>query len=210
MIRIRLLGDDDKIVKKDQTVISKNDFGELVENYVRSLLRYNPYMATGPDGTDAKIREWWPKLDEYSRRHIQTAIEVAIEMDKHPPPPHSNRRALQNKELWIKFLADFRPPPSSHTIDYTCNKCKVNGVKLWRQYQTYASSVELLCAKCAAPGDEVDESGTIEREYGKTDQISSYLVPAVPVGDTFWGYTSVPSQDLEWWQKLPTYAKTSV
>lgn len=41
--------------------------------------------------------------------------------------------------------------------------------------------------------------GTITKMNGK--------VPAVPVDNTYWGYSSVPSQDLEWWVGLPTYQK---
>lgn len=196
------------ILKEGEIVVKENDFGFLVESYVNRLLRYNPYVADGEHGTDARLRAWWPLVEEYYRRHIQTAIEVAIEMDKYPAPAHSDRKPLQNKELWLKFLADITPPPSAYTIDYTCSKCKAQGVKLWRQYQTVVDAQELLCAACAAPGVEVDADGRAEREGDagfRTDQIGSWLVPAVPVGDTFWGYTSVPSQDVEWWRKLPTY-----
>ena len=194
------------LLKEGQMVVKQNDFGLLVESYVNRLLRYNPYVAEGKGGTDERLREWWPQLEEYYQRHIQTAIEIAIEMDKYPAPAHSDRKPLQNKDLWIKFLKDFRPAPSKFTVDYTCSKCNAKGVKLWRQYQTFTDHLELLCAKCAAPGVEVDDDGRCESEHGgRTDQIGSWLVPAVPTGDTFWGYTSVPSQDVEWWRGLPTY-----
>jgi hypothetical protein len=193
------------LLKEGEIVVKQSDFGMLVENWVQRLLKYNPYVADGEHGTDARLRKWWPLCDEYDQRHIQTAIEVAIEMDKYPPPAHSDRKPLQNKELWIQFLKDFRPPPSDFTVDYTCSKCKVKGVKLWRQYQTCADAQELLCAKCGAPDTVVDADGRADRDGMRTDQIGSWLVPAVPVGDTYWGYTSVPSQDVEWWRKLPTY-----
>jgi hypothetical protein len=194
------------LLKEGEIVVKQSDFGMLVENWVQRLLKYNPYVAEGEHGTDARLRKWWPLCDEYDQRHIQTAIEVAIELDKYPAPAHSDRKPLQNKELWIKFLADFRPPKAPYTIDYSCSKCKVSGVKLWRDYQTCADAQELLCAKCAAPGVEVDDDGRAElKDFGKSDQIASWKVPAVPVGDTYWGYTSVPSQDVEWWRKLPTY-----
>lgn len=194
------------ILKEGQIVVKQSDFGWLVTTWVNRLLKYNPYLADGKDGTDARLRQWWPMLDEYDQRHIQTAIEVAIEMDKYPPPAHSDRQALQNKDLWIKFIADHRPPKSPFTIDYTCSKCKATGVKLWRDYQTCADAQELLCAKCAAPDVVVDEDGLAElKDFGKSDQIASWKVPAIPTGDTYWGYSSVPSQDVEWWRKLPTY-----
>jgi hypothetical protein len=68
---------------------------------------------------------------------------------------------------------------------------------------------KLLCALCLAPDLIVDDQGKALQpgEYGMyTDQIRGWL-PAVPVGDTYWGYSSVPSQDLEWWISFPTYKK---
>ena len=196
------------LLKNDEMVVKENDFGLLVEYYVRGLLRYNPYVADGEHGTDARLREWWPKIEEYYQRHIQSAIEVAIEMDKYPAPDHSDRKPLQNKELWLKFLADFRPPPSTFTIDYHCHKCKTRNVKLWRGVHGCSDNEghELLCATCLAPNTKVSEKGKAEDESigFETDQIKGWL-PAIPVGDTYWGYSSVPSQDVEWWIGLPTY-----
>lgn len=191
-------------------VVKVIDFGLLVEHYVKGLLRYNSHVATGPHGTDAQLREWWPKLDEYSQRHIQVAIEMSIEMDKYPPPAHSNRQPLQDKELWIKFLQDFRPGKSAFTVDYHCGKCKTKEVKLWRGVHGCADKDgnELLCADCLAPGVVVDDKGTWDEPLipgSRNDQVKGWL-PAIPVDDIFWGYSSAPSQDIEWWQALPTYA----
>jgi hypothetical protein len=203
-------------LKDGEMVVKQNDFGLLVDSYVRGLIRYNPYVADGPDGTDARLREWWPQLEEYWQRQIQVSIEVAIHMDEYPPPAHSDRKPLQNKELWIKFLKDFRPSKSPFTVDYSCDKCKAKGVKLWRQSHTFADHIDLLCATCLAPDEKVDDNGKWQEppykdkdgkqilEGYRTDQVKG-RVPAVPVGDTYWGYTSVPSQDVEWWVGLPTY-----
>jgi len=206
-----------KKVGKDEMVVKQDDFGFLVEYFVRGILRYNPYVPDGDYGTDTKLRKWWPMLEEWYQRHIQTDIEVAIELDKYPAPAHSDRKPLQNKELWQKFIKDFRPPKAPFTVDYHCHKCKARNVKLWREYNTCADYTDLLCASCLAPGEEVDEEGRWQEPpykakdaYGNqipgmhTDQVKG-MVPAVPVGDTYWGYTSVPSQDLEWWKGLPTY-----
>lgn len=196
-------------IKDNEMVVKMDDFGFLVETWVNKILKHNPYVAEGDHGTDAKLRKWWPMLEEYYQRHIQVAIEVALEMDKYPPPAHSDRKPLQNKELWQKFLADFRPPKSPFTINYHCHKCKEQNVKLWRGVHGCkdADGNGLLCASCLAPDTIVDEHGkwTEPGEHGMyTDQVKSWL-PAVPVGDTYWGYSSVPSQDVEWWQGLPTY-----
>lgn len=196
------------LVKDDEMVVKKDDFGWLVETWVKKLLDYNPYVAEGEYGTDAKLRRFWPLLEDYYKRHIQCAIEVAIELDKYPPPPHSERRPLQNKELWIQFIKDFRPGKSAFTVDYHCHKCKTRNVKLWRGVHGCADKDgnELLCATCLAPDLKVSEKGKAMDAICnfETDQIKSWL-PAVPVDDTYWGYTSVPSQDVEWWIGLPTY-----
>jgi len=81
--------------------------------------------------------------------------------------------------------------------DYVCSKCKITGVKLWRQYQTCADQIELLCGPCA----EKDQDRTIN--LAETDQCG-WLVAAVPtLTGTFWGYTSVPPEGVAWWQALP-------
>lgn len=94
--------------------------------------------------------------------------------------------------------------------NYTCSKCKLDGVKLWRQYQTCASAVDLLCVVCAV-ADQKKESMSVQKwttpfDFSDGDQIG-WLVPAIPTaeGDTFWGYTSVPSDRVQWWHSLPTY-----
>lgn len=104
--------------------------------------------------------------------------------------------------------------------DYYCEHCKAKGLKLWRLYNTCAISATLLCASCMVKDqskwNETVRENIAARIYNnvgyyidkngrKTDQCWSY-VPAVPCEniDTFWGYTSIPSEGYEWWQKLPT------
>lgn len=92
--------------------------------------------------------------------------------------------------------------------DYSCTRCHVTGVKLWREYNTIES--ELLCAKDAAADqkkniDDMDATGRYTDAQGqKTDQIG-WFVPAVPdEEDTgFWGYSSVPDAGVKWWRNLP-------
>lgn len=196
------------LLKADEMVVRMDDFGWLVEIWVKKLLDYNPYVADGEHGTDARLRRFWPLLEDYYKRHIQTDIEIAIEMDKYPPPAHSNRTPLQNKELWIQFLKDFRPGKSVFTIDYHCHKCKAKSVKLWRGVHGCSDNDgnDLLCASCLAPDIRVSDKGKAKDESVgfETDQIRGWL-PAIPVDNTYWGYSSVPSQDVEWWVGLPTY-----
>lgn len=96
---------------------------------------------------------------------------------------------------------------------YFCSNCSAYGIKLWRQYQTFACNVDLLCADCAIKKQKknfvIDEDGTYANDKGiRSDQIG-WLVPAVPTEDeeTFWGYASVPQNGVEWWKNLPLRLK---
>ena len=92
--------------------------------------------------------------------------------------------------------------------NYQCSKCGRAGIKLWRQYQTLASCVDLLCVDCSLKDQgvnyEVDNEGYHNSDLGLCDQIE-WLVPAIPTEDnrTFWGYTSVPEVGVIWWRRLP-------
>lgn len=99
--------------------------------------------------------------------------------------------------------------------NYLCSNCKVDGVKLWREWNTFADETLLLCADCAVKHEKIEgrtvgDDGRIPDKHAghlgqKTDQIG-LLIPAVPYGDsdTFWGYSSVPDEGVAWWKALPT------
>lgn len=94
---------------------------------------------------------------------------------------------------------------------YRCAACDVHGCKLWRSYAMIADCCALTCADCSGKDQQsdvsqIDSNGKVPYEYGgRIDQIGSKL-PAVPTeeGDTYWGYTSVPSDGVKWWKNLPT------
>lgn len=96
---------------------------------------------------------------------------------------------------------------------YACN-CGAKNCKLWRQPNTLASHIELLCATCAMKDQRtgplnLDAKGRHKTTaIGMNDQIG-WLVPAVPTedGTTFWGYSSVPDAGVDWWQFLPNHSK---
>lgn len=194
-----------------KVTVKQDDFGFLVGEFIRATLRPKG-SGWASEWIDAKLREWWPQVDDYYQRRIISAIEVAIILDEHPRDP------LEHREMWEKIVADLRPPRSPFTVAYHCHTCKATNVKLWRQSHTFADNIELQCASCLAPEEQVDDEGRWQEppftdkdgkviyEGHKTDQVKG-RVPAVPVGDTYWGYTSVPSQDVEWWVALPTYQK---
>jgi len=96
------------------------------------------------------------------------------------------------------------------TETHTCTQCGVAGVKLWRAAMSLSP---LWCAQCgtaqAGLENTVDAAGCIQGKYGPTDQIYNpergvNLLPFCPVGDTAWGYTSVPPEDVAAWKALPT------
>lgn len=83
-------------------------------------------------------------------------------------------------------------------IKYECGDCGANGVKLWREYNTFLEHITLRCARCA----EKNQKKTLD--LLRSDQIG-WLIPAVPTPnkESFWGYTSIPQKDVEWWKRLP-------
>jgi hypothetical protein len=103
-------------------------------------------------------------------------------------------------------------------VKYECS-CGATNCKLWRLYQTFMDSQELFCANCALANQDkvgpVNAGGYLQGRYGMTDQIG-WLVPAVPDNlqnldniQTFWGYTSVPQDGVDWWRGLPSYPENS-
>jgi hypothetical protein len=98
---------------------------------------------------------------------------------------------------------------------YKCSICGAEKCKLWRDYNTFLNHLSLYCVGCAMAKQKKEG---IVREDGKfwdngdkwaswTDAIG-WLVPAVPTieNDTFWGYTSVPEDRVNWWRALPLRA----
>jgi hypothetical protein len=92
---------------------------------------------------------------------------------------------------------------------YVCSKCGASGVKLWR-HQTFLDHVDLMCAKCAGEKTGVDTTGITDdgKVLGTHEMMTDtfgFMVPAVPTYDgTFWGYTSVPQDGVNWWRGLPS------
>lgn len=98
-------------------------------------------------------------------------------------------------------METFTYSPPTIPKSYHCSKCKASGVRLWRQYNTFADCIKLLCVDCAVKDQGKDGEQYID---GQSYQIG-WLVAAVPVetGHTYWGYTSVPDAGVEWWDALP-------
>jgi hypothetical protein len=95
---------------------------------------------------------------------------------------------------------------------YKCNDCGATNCKLWREYNIFLSHQTLRCAVCAGKDQKksvktIDINGKMLSKWtgSRTDQIGS-LIPAVPTeeNDTYWGYSSVPTNGCDWWKHLPS------
>lgn len=82
--------------------------------------------------------------------------------------------------------------------NYICSKCGISNVRLYRQYQTFADHIKLLCTKCA-----LEDQNQTEPDRPSAHSIG-WLVAAIPTEDeeTYWGYTSVPDAGVRWWNRL--------
>lgn len=92
---------------------------------------------------------------------------------------------------------------------YRCSKCNQSGLKLWRKAQSFG--IHLHCAQCLGYADRVDSEGLVDSNLcpgHRTDQLDPSFVPAVPDKrsnvEAYWGYTSVPNEDVQWWRLLPS------
>lgn len=147
------------------------------------------------------IRRHFAAIDDHDKRQVLTHLEAVVAV------PRNRFREEADREVWKGLIEEIMPPKTPFTVDYHCHGCKARDVKLWRGVHGYTDAFgrELLCARCLVPDATVDADGRAASKYGRTDQVGGWL-PAVPCGDTFWGYTSAPTYDVRWWQALPTYA----
>lgn len=112
------------LLKDNEVVVLKDDFGYFAQTYVKDALRVSDMYS--PEHTLIHLRKVWPKIEDYYQRKIIAAIEIAIILDD---PPRRGRNAMVEKHLWQGFIKEFRPAPSAFTMDYHCHKCKAKGSK---------------------------------------------------------------------------------
>lgn len=100
---------------------------------------------------------------------------------------------------------------------YRCDICGATGVKLWREYNTLSDYTDLLCFThtMEAVRNSRGFSGSTDllgRPYTPERSMLWNRVAAVPDNfavcmtepiDSYWGYTSVPQDGVEWWNALP-------
>lgn len=182
--------------------VDEEDLSILIWLAINKGLSSHEYFAAP---AIALARKHWGHVEPYYQRKIICDVQVAIQLDGISPA-----RKLDGRDKWELFVKDLEPPKAAHTVDYRCHKCRGEGLKLWRPWQGgKVNGHGLLCAACLAPGEAVDSHGKWDSPGShsvRSDQVNGWL-PAVPVDDTFWGYSSVPSADVRWWRELPTVKK---
>lgn len=93
------------------------------------------------------------------------------------------------------------------THRYECVSCGATGVKLWRLYSS--GCFDLRCWRCAAKKWDyeitIDPDG-MHVDGNRTSPIG-FHIPAVPCGETYWGFGSIPEYGWEWWKSLPNEPK---
>lgn len=92
---------------------------------------------------------------------------------------------------------------------YKCSKCGRTHSRLWRQYNTFADCIKLLCSKCAPENQGITGIFNKDGRFFKDGSLQpSYsielLVPAIPTEDgrTYWGAFGIPQEGFNWWIKL--------
>ncbi len=90
--------------------------------------------------------------------------------------------------------------------NYVCSECGASGVRLFREYQTFLNHSSLNCTDCALKRYKKGHDGKDYDFEGRdiTFEIG-WMVAAIPSeeGKTFWGYSAVPTDGVEWWKRLP-------
>lgn len=87
---------------------------------------------------------------------------------------------------------------------YKCDRCNCGGVQLYRDYNTFVSCLDVLCANCLAKRNKTSLKKVLAGNL-------NFFVCAIPVEDdaTFWGVTSTPSAGCLWYSYLPRHEKES-
>jgi hypothetical protein len=164
-------------------------------------------------------------LNKYGLETSEYVVAHALWQKSRGRNPSIGLHRIKNPRKALVFAQQFAYFPATGTyLDgkvpeaYKCADCGATGCKLWREYNTFADYQTLRCAKCAAVDERKDitsidaEGKTIcEGLNGFRSDTIGWLVPAVPTeeGDTYWGYTSVPTPGVKWWKNLPTLPITT-
>ena len=115
---------------------------------------------------------------------------------------------MSKKKVGDVVVAPFKYADGVTPENYECHDCGARDVKLWREYQTFLCNQTLRCMECACKDQTTPEKSRIFPINWKNGDQIGWLIPAVPTeeGDTYWGYTSVPQDGVDWWKNLKDHA----
>jgi len=87
---------------------------------------------------------------------------------------------------------------------YECQDCGAFSVRLYREYNTFMEGQHLRCRACAMK-NQSKSNREFDDTFNSKEHSIGWLVAAVPTedGESFWGFTSVPDDGVEWWDNLP-------
>lgn len=114
---------------------------------------------------------------------------------------------LSGVQLWREYNT-FMDQQVLYCVDCACKAQKKPRFDSWQKtYEVVKLADALECIHTNKVLAEKTEWPVEKDEYNsfpQGDQIG-WLIPAVPTeeGDSFWGYTSVPQDGVNWWQSLP-------
>lgn len=168
-------------------------------------------MTMIPEGMTADklrdIAEWLDTYDRLAKVFLEGLVRGGMKTSEEIQSPLAATQSTVVQDELRAWADAIEPSPA---LPYVCSKCGAEGVKLWRQWNTMAVYINLLCASCASedqhePLTDIDARGChIDDRGWRTDKIGN-LICAVPTvdGETYWGYTSIPQDLLETWYALP-------
>ena len=102
----------------------------------------------------------------------------------------------------LHAISPFSYSESETPEGYVCDDCGAKGVRLYMDAYTSLENQVLRCRACAI----AKEKPSLEKPFHSESEHSiGWLVAAVPTedGSTFWGFTSVPDEGVQWWNGLP-------
>lgn len=109
-------------------------------------------------------------------------------------------KLFKKKREYAVSVEPFKYEEGTVPEGYACGECGIRGVRLYREYNTFLEHQRLRCRACV-----VAEAGEPSELVGPGEHTIGWTVAAVPTEDgvTYWGYSSVPQEGVDWWDNLP-------
>lgn len=184
------------------SILTKQQIGEaMILDWTNALNRAGIVFPEGEEQPTDALGNRLPDLAWY----INTETgEVRHYIKKWGEPKESvvvGRLASQTIFVPAPIYIPGQQEKESDRNKYSCGKCHAVHCKLWRAASS--SHVELICAECLrAKGHTVNLEEDVQVYERAIEEIC--YVPAIPDLDgSWWGFASVPSWWVAWWNGLP-------